>query len=279
MDEGAPLIKLAVFGQPVAKSLSPRIHGLFAEQFGLPVEYRAIEATPESFTAEVAALARAGGRGCNVTVPFKNAAWRLATRCSEDANRAEAANTLVFTPGEWYADSTDGGGLAGDLEQGNGFDIGGSRICLLGAGGAAGSVLAALMRRRPDRIVVANRTGEKAAGLAEGHADLGPVEAARLDELASHGPFDLVINATSMGHRGAAPPLPPGLFAEGALCYDMNYGAAAAPLETACRELGVLYSDGLGMLVGQAALSFRIWTGESPDTAPVLAALRGAAGE
>ena len=279
MDEGAPLIKLAVFGQPVANSLSPRIHGLFATQFGLPVEYRAIESTPERFSADVAALAREGGRGCNVTVPFKKAAWRLAARCSEDANRAGAANTLVFTPGEWFADSTDGGGLAGDLEQGAGFEIGGSRICLLGAGGAAGSVLAALLRRGPAGIVIANRTGEKAARLAAGHADLGPVAAARLDELAARGPFDLVINATSLGHRGESPALPPGLFAAGALCYDMNYGAAAAPLETACGEIGVRYSDGLGMLVGQAALSFAIWTGKKPDTAPVLQALRAAPGE
>lgn len=273
------MIRLAVFGQPIAKSLSPRIHGLFAKQFGLPVEYSAIESTAETFSEQVAELAREGGRGCNITLPFKNHAWRLAARCSDDANRAEAANTLVFTPGEWYADNTDGGGLVGDLEQNCGITLKGRKICLLGAGGAAGGVLAALLRAGPESITVANRTRDKAVDLAARHGDLGNARGTGLDEMAGLGPFDLVINATSAGHGGTAPALPASLFGADAFCYDMNYGAASAPLRQFCGDIDVPYADGLGMLVGQAALSFAIWTGEKPDTAPVLEALRAAAGK
>jgi len=278
MDQGSPLIRLAVFGQYVAKSQSPRIHGLFAEQFGLPIEYAAIEVTQASFTDQVRELANNGARGCNVTVPFKNEAWRFANRCSENANRAEAANTLVFSDGECYADNTDGGGLVNDLESGNGFQIRNQRICLLGAGGAAGGVLAALLERKPASIVVANRTIAKAVELAKRHEDLGPVSGSGLKAISEAAPYDLLINATSQGHGGAAPELSSGLFASGGLCYDMNYGAASLPLKRHCSKDGIRYSDGLGMLVGQAALSFQIWTGKTPDTASVLEKLR-AAGE
>ena len=278
MDQGPPLIQLAVFGQYVSKSLSPRIHGMFARQFALSIEYTAIETTRENFAAQVRELARNGARGCNVTVPFKNDAWKLATRSSEHASRAEAANTLVFDEVEWYADNTDGGGLVDDLERGNGIQIRGRRICLLGAGGAAGGVLAALLKRQPDIILVANRSAEKARQLARRHADLGPVTGAGLDAPGEAAPFDLLINATSQGHGGAAPDVPASLFAPGGLCYDMNYGAASLPLREQCRQRGIVYSDGLGMLVGQAALSFRSWTGKTADTESVLQALR-AAGE
>ena len=279
MDEGAPLIRLAVFGQPVAKSLSPRIHKLFADQFGLPLDYTAREATPATFSEQVSELAREGGLGCNVTLPFKNAAWQLAARCSEDAARAEAANTLVFTPGDWYADNTDGRGLVDDLEGNAGVTLAGSRICLLGAGGAAAGVLAALLRAGPSRVTVLNRSGDKAVDLAARHADLGQVAGGGLENAGEAGPFDLLVNATSLGHHGAAAPLQAAWFARGAICYDMNYGPASVPLGTLCGKLGVPYSDGLGMLVGQAALSFALWTGKKPDTAPVLAALREAAGK
>ena len=279
MDEGAPLIRLAVFGQPVAQSLSPRIHKLFADQFGLPLDYTAREATPDTFSEYVSQLAREGGLGCNVTLPFKNAAWRLAARCSEDAARAEAANTLVFTPGDWYADNTDGRGLVDDLECNARVMLAGSRICLLGAGGAAAGVLAALLRSGPSRIAILNRSGDKAVDLAARHADLGQVTGGGLDAAGEAGPFDLLVNATSQGHHGAAPPLQAAWFAREALCYDMNYGPASAPLDKLCGKFGVRYCDGLGMLVGQAALSFALWTGKQPDTAPVLTALRVAAGK
>ena len=167
MAEGPDLIRLAVFGQPVAHSLSPRIHAQFARQCGLAVDYRAIEATADTFYERVRELAGQGGRGCNVTVPFKNAAWRLARRRSERSDLAEAANTLCFDADGWFADNTDGGGLLFDLEIGAGRSLEGARICLLGAGGAAAGVTAALLQARPSLLLIANRSASRAAALAE----------------------------------------------------------------------------------------------------------------
>jgi shikimate dehydrogenase len=273
---GTQLIRLAIFGQPVAQSLSPRIHPLFAKQFDLQVDYRAIEATPATFPALVAELAAQGGRGCNITVPLKSEAWRLAATSSETAQRAQAANTLLFeTRDYWVADNTDGPGLVADLESGLGCDLSGARICLLGAGGAAAGVLGPLLNAGPDCVVIANRTVDRARRLARGHDDLGALQTARLSEVAAHAPFDLVINATSLGHQGRAPEIEASWLRPGGLCYDMNYGAAAAPLADHCALRGIRYSDGLGMLVRQAALSFCLWTGRKPETADVLTQLRG----
>lgn len=276
MAQGAPLIRLAVFGQPVSQSLSPRIHGLFARQCGLDVEYRAIEASADTFRQQLEQLASAGGLGCNVTAPLKNEAWRIADRASAGADRAEAANTLHFSENEWYADNTDGGGLVWDLRTSQGFELPGTRVCLLGAGGAAAGVLGTLLSNGPEVVFVANRTVEKAQGLAQRHIDIGPVEVCALDAIAGTGPFDLVINATSLGHRGQAPEVAPAWLADGGLCYDMNYGGAARPLRERCRKQGMPYRDGLGMLVGQAALSFELWTGKKPDATAALKRLAGA---
>lgn len=273
--EKASPIRLAVFGRPVRRSLSPRIHSLFASQAGLQVDYRAIEATPETFPDLVSELAASGGRGCNVTVPLKQDAWRLADRASDSALRAHAANTLVFyRAGELYADNTDGQGLVADLQSTGGVRLAGTRICLLGAGGAAAGVLGALLRAEPVSLVIANRTRERAGQLAESHADLGRVDVCSPDNVDANGPFDLVINATSLGHEGGAPDIDPGWLEPGGLVYDMNYGQAAQPLLRQCEVRGIRYADGLGMLVRQAALSFRLWTGISPDPSPVLKQLR-----
>ena len=273
------VIRLAVFGNPIAQSLSPAIHRAFAQQCGLNIDYRTIEANSDSFPGEVMALARQGGRGCNITAPFKHAAWKLARQCSDNAQRAQAANTLVFeSPGEWYADSTDGMGLVNDLKSGANTDLKGARICLLGAGGAAAGVLAALLACDPELIVLANRTLERARKLTESHADLGEIAPCIPAELQNEAPFDLFINATSLGHRGQSPVLSSDWLNPDALCYDMNYGTAAEPLRAVCREHGIPYSDGLGMLVGQAALSFTLWTGETPDTGAVLDQLRSTPG-
>lgn len=271
----SPPIRLAVFGSPVAHSLSPRIHGLFARQCGLRVDYRAVEASAATFAGLVRALAEQGGRGCNVTVPFKQAAWELAARSSEESTRARAANTLVFEPdGTWYADNTDGAGLVDDLAARPGCRLAGARICLLGAGGAAAGILGALLRARPASVVIANRTPERARQLAERHADLGALDTCSPAEIGARAPFELLINSTSAGHDGVAPALAREWLAPGGLCYDLNYGGAAAPLTLACERLGIAYSDGLGMLVGQAARSFQLWTGQRPDAAAVLAELR-----
>jgi len=271
------MIKLAVFGKPVVHSLSPRIHGLFADQCGLEVDYQAIEATPESFPGLVTGLAGSGGRGCNITVPLKHDAWKLAGRCSESASRAQAANTLVFDgANDWYADSTDGMGLVNDLRSISACRLSGARLCLIGAGGAAASVLGALLRSGPDSVLIANRTKERAMKLSQAHSDLGKIDICTPAELDSQAPFDLVINATStsLGHGGKAPELSPSWFKPDGLCYDMNYGKAAEPLRQLCLESNIRYSDGLGMLVAQAALSFELWTDQAPDPAEVLASLR-----
>jgi shikimate dehydrogenase len=274
-----PVIRLAVFGNPVTQSLSPRIHGLFAEQCGLKVDYQAIEASKESFPELTRALALQGGRGCNITAPFKNAAWQLAHRSSDSARRAQAANTLVFeSETDWYADSTDGKGLVNDLLSTTSLKMAGLRICLLGAGGAAASVLAALLRAQPEAVVIANRSLDRANQLAKTHSDLGIVEVCTPDALPTRAPFDLIINATSLGHSGESPGLESSWLNPGALCYDMNYGPAAEPLRRSCMDKGIKYSDGLGMLVGQAALSFQLWTGKIPDASAVLCHLRGTPG-
>lgn len=269
-------MKLAVFGKPVKHSLSPRIHGLFAGQFGLPIDYRAIEATTASFRELVTGLADGGGVGCNITAPLKNEAWKLATRRSENANRARAANTLVFGDShDWFADSTDGPGLVADLQSLPGCQPEGARICLLGAGGAAASVLGSLLEAGPKLVYIANRSRDRAAKLARSHADLGPVDCGTPAELDSLPPFDLVINATSLGHEGRAARFSSSWLTGRGYCYDMNYATAARPLRLLCSQENIPYSDGLGMLVGQAALSFKLWTGHTPDTTAVLQALRG----
>ena len=271
------LIKLAVFGKPVVHSLSPRIHGLFAKQCGLEVDYRAIEATPESFPGLVANLAGNGGRGCNITVPLKRDAWKLAGRCSDNAARAQAANTLVFHgANDWYADSTDGMGLVNDLQSIPACRLSGARLCLIGAGGAAARVLGALLHSGPESVLIATRTKKRATKLMQAHAGLGKIEICTPAELSSMAPFDLVINATSIGHGGTAPELSPSWLKPGGFCYDMNYGKAAEPLRQKCLENSIRYSDGLGMLVAQAALSFQLWTDQAPGTTEVLMALRRA---
>ena len=274
MDPGPPVIRLAVFGKPVTHSLSPHIHGQFARQLGLVVDYRAIEATPESFPGQVKDLIADGGRGCNVTVPLKQAAWMLAADSSPSAQRARAANTLVFD-GDIFADNTDGQGLLDDLSTLPGALVEGARICLVGAGGAAAGILASLLHAHPKRVVIANRTPARAQELADRHADLGQIDTCAPADLGEQAPFDLLINATSRGHQGSSPALDPAWFTPGGLCYDLNYGSAAAPLKRACETADIPYADGLGMLVGQAALSFELWTGKRPDVGPVLREMRG----
>lgn len=274
MAERNAVTRLAVFGQPVKHSLSPAIHRQFARQANAGVDYQAIEATPETFAQAVRELQLKGGRGCNITAPFKHAAWQLAQRCSDSARRAEAANTLVFDgPDDWYADSTDGRGLLRDLQRLIG-SLGGRRILILGAGGAAAGLLGDVLEQAPATTVVANRSLARAEALAERFADVGEVRTCSLEDLAGLPAFDLLLNATSLGHAGGHPGLHAGLLRPGGLCYDLNYGAAAEPLRAYCQQLGLNYHDGLGMLVEQAALSFELWMGFMPRTDEVLRQLR-----
>ena len=282
------MIRLAVFGSPVSQSRSPDIHRLFARQLGLQVDYQAIEATTEAFPRLLEELAAQGGRGCNVTVPLKHEAWELAQNCSDSASQARAANTLLFeSANEWFADNTDGRGLVRDLTSNLDRQLEGSRVCIIGAGGAVAGILADLLAQNPASIHIANRTLERAERLCESFADFvcrSPLagetnisnppptnlEAISLQALQAQDPFDLIINATSLGHRGNHPGLPPSIFHPTSLCYDLNYGAAAEALKKFCFEAKINYQDGLGMLVEQAALSFELWTGSLPDTGPVL---------
>ena len=267
--------RYAVVGNPVAHSLSPQIHAAFARQTGADVEYTRLPAPLDGFAASVNAFRAGGGRGVNVTLPFKLEAWRLATRRSERAEQAAAANTLKFDGDEIFGDNTDGAGLTRDIEINLGVVLAGKRILLLGAGGAARGVLLPLIERKPVALVIANRTHDKARDLAAQCSRWGRCVARRIYELGADGGFDVVINATSASVAGALPPLGAGVFAPGALAYDMMYGEKAALFLNFSRTQGAaMVADGLGMLVEQAAESFFVWRGVRPHTAPVMAQLR-----
>ena len=275
------MIRLAVFGSPISQSQSPAIHGRFAQQCGLDIDYRAIEANASSFAGLLQNLVDRGARGCNITAPLKNEAWKLAHSATDSAERAQAANTLLFREADvWLADNTDGRGLIQDLAANLNLEIAGSQICIIGAGGATAGILGDLLEQGPASITIANRTLERAQDLQETFSVVSravpesTVKAISLDDLATSDPFDLIINATSQGHAGGCPDLPPAMLLPGSLCYDLNYGNAAEPMRAYCRQAGIRYEDGLGMLVEQAALSFELWTGSRPETSPVLKALR-----
>ncbi len=260
----------AVFGNPIGHSKSPRIHAEFARQTGQDLRYTAIEAPLDGFQATVRAFRDGGGRGANVTVPFKEQAHALADRRSERAEAAGAVNTLTFVDGDILGDNTDGAGLVNDLRVNLGLDPAGLRILLLGAGGAARGVGLPLMQRRPARLFIANRTASKALDLAR----LFGCDGGGFDALEGQR-FDLVVNATAASLAGELPPLPDDLFAPGALAYDRMYGLET-PFMAFARARGAQVADGLGMLVEQAAEAFHVWRGVRPDTAPVIALLREA---
>jgi shikimate dehydrogenase len=246
---------------------------MFAEQFGKRIDYQAIETNAEDFSGHLQQLVAQGALGCNVTVPLKFQAWQLAQRASRSAQRAQAVNTLVFEHADdWFGDSTDGRGLVRDIRVNLDRKMGGARICIIGAGGAAAGILGDLLDHEPKDIVVANRSFERAQKLAGNFGSAVTCQA--LGEVGEGAPFDLVINATSSGHSGQWPELPHVMFHSESLCYDLNYGSAAEPLRVFCDDGNIQYQDGLGMLVEQAALSFTLWTGLKPDTAPVLRALK-----
>ncbi|MBW8371042.1 MAG: shikimate dehydrogenase [Thiobacillus sp.] len=262
--------RYAVFGHPIAHSKSPQIHVAFARQTGQDMTYEAILAPLDGFADSVAAFIAAGGRGANVTVPFKEEAYRLANRLSARAQRAGAVNTLVFDGGI-LGDNTDGAGLVADLTRNLGCALAGKRILLLGAGGAARGVIEPLLEQQPAALVIANRTVGRAQELAElfGHG----IRACGFEE--TGGPYDVVINATAASLAGELPPLSSALFTDDTLAYDMMYGRDT-PFLTFARSHGAATADGLGMLVEQAAEAFALWRGVRPDTAPVITSLRAA---
>jgi len=266
--------RYAVFGNPIGHSKSPLIHTAFARATGQDLSYEALLAPLDGFAAAVVDFASGGGRGANVTVPFKEEAFRLSASLSERAARAGAVNTLVLENGTIHGDNTDGAGLVQDLQHNLGFPLAGKRILLLGAGGASRGALAPLLATVPASLHIANRTAAKAEALARDFADLGPVAGGGYDDLAGKS-FDLVINATSASLSGDLPPLPAGIFAPGGLAYDMMYGKGDTPFLAFAREQGAArLADGLGMLVEQAAEAFLVWRGVRPQTAALLQQLR-----
>lgn len=261
--------RYAVIGNPVAHSKSPWIHARFASACGQDIQYGRIEAPPGGFVAAVDAFRASGGKGLNVTLPFKEEAFRYASRRSHRAEAARAVNTLAFGD-EVLGDTTDGVGLVRDLSLNLGFRLEGRAVLLMGAGGAAQGVVQALQEAGIAALTIANRTEPKARALAERFG----CEAAGYGALAGRR-FELVVNATSAGLAGEAPALPEGVLRAGVLAYDMVYGRET-PFLAAARAAGARTSDGLGMLVEQAAESFFLWRGVRPDTSPLLAELRAA---
>lgn len=269
--------KYAVIGNPIAHSKSPLIHEAFAKLTGQDISYEGILAPLDSFDVTVRELIKQGYKGVNVTVPFKFEAFQLANQYSSSTLGAGAANTLSFKNQTITADNTDGAGLVRDIEQNLNVQIAGKRVLLIGAGGAAEGVLRPIIESKPKLITVANRTLDKAIGMikkVEAQSQFGSttLSACTFDELQGQA-FDIVINATSVGLSDTALPIPNAIFANGCLAYDMMYGRET-PFMKLATDNGAQVSDGLGMLVEQAAEAFYIWRGVRPETHSVMQQIR-----
>lgn len=267
--------KYAVFGNPIKHSKSPQIHSIFATQSDQLLTYRAHLVELGKFKEAARAFFDNGGRGLNITVPFKLDAYEFAEQLSGRARRAGAVNTLARQDdGSIYGDNTDGAGLIRDISENLAWELSAKRILILGAGGAVRGVIEPLLRKKPALLLIANRTVEKAQQLAVDFSDLGTVEACSYDALYGN-QFDLVINGTSASLAGELPPLPAQLLSDNSRCYDMMYGAEPSRfMRWAAENAAWAVADGLGMLVEQAAESFCIWRGVRPKTRPVIEQLR-----
>ncbi|QHS10476.1 shikimate dehydrogenase [Sinimarinibacterium sp. NLF-5-8] len=265
--------RYAVIGQPIAHSRSPFIHARFAAQTGQALTYEALEIAPADLRARLTQLHAQGYCGLNATLPHKIEALALCESLTARAQNAGAANTLVRTAHGWHGDNTDGQGCLLDLQR-LGFAVRAQRVLILGAGGAVRGILEPLLGEKPALLAIANRSPEKPAQLARDFAALGAIQPCTFESLQNTG-FDLVINATSAGHSGAFIPLSAGVLRRHGNAYDLSYGHAFTPFAAWARaQEAANISDGLGMLVGQAAAAFALWRGVRPDIAPVLAALR-----
>ncbi len=264
--------KYAVIGNPISHSKSPLIHQMFAEQTRQDISYEAIEAPLDGFANTIQRLRDTGYKGCNITVPFKHEAFKLANEHSDRARAAHAVNTFVFQDGIILGDNTDGVGLVSDIEQNLGCKLLFKHVLLMGAGGAAHGVIWPLFNAGA-AIIIANRSMDKAEQLAAEFEGVGTVFAKSYEALAGQ-QFDIVINATSSSLSDDLPPLPDGLFKPSSLAYDMMYGKQTPFLRFAQEQGAGQLADGLGMLVEQAAVAFHKWRGVSPDSAPVIAQLR-----
>lgn len=266
--------RYAVIGNPVAHSRSPFIHTEFAREEGISIVYESLCAEKDNFVSVVNAFMETGGRGLNVTLPFKENAFRMATECTERACAAEAVNTITFRDGKVYGDNTDGVGLVRDIVKNLDVPITGKRVLILGAGGAARGIIVPLFAEHPAQLTIANRTLIKAEALVHRFSRWGVCNAVSYHKLVGER-FDVVINATSSSLHNELPPIPVGLFSARTLAYDMVYGKGLTPfLRRAQSENAGMLADGVGMLVEQAAESWLIWRGTRPGTRRVTHKLR-----
>jgi len=273
-DFGKKIDDYAVMGNPISHSKSPSIHTLFAQQTQQSILYTAIHVDLGGFKQAVGNFVAAGGKGLNITVPFKQEAWELVSERSDRAERAGAINTIKIEDGTLFGDNTDGVGLVNDLTQNHNIDLKDKNILLMGAGGAARGVLIPLLEQNPGSLFIANRTPDKAKDLADDFSDAGNIKGGGYEAI-SDLTFDVVINATAASLQGDLPPLPDTLLNDNASCYDMMYGAKATPfMQWATSHNAETVLDGLGMLVEQAAESFFIWRGVKPETKAVIVKLR-----
>lgn len=265
----------AVIGNPIHHSKSPIIHMEFARQTHQDIQYNAILAPLESFAATVSAFQQKGGKGLNVTLPFKQEAYTLSTRLTDRANAAQAVNTLKFDQNHpILGDNTDGAGLIRDIEVNQEIPIAGKSILLMGAGGAARGVILPLLERKPRLLAIANRTQTKAELLQTQFSSHGQIVSGHFQDFSGES-FDIVINATSASLQDKLPPLPIGLFKETTLAYDMMYSQNLTPFLIFAQQQGARYlADGIGMLVEQAAESFYVWRGIRPETRKIIEMLK-----
>lgn len=274
-DSPSGVDQYAVFGNPIAHSKSPRIHTEFAEQTGQQLQYTKQLVAEDKFAEAARAFFNNGGRGLNITVPFKLDAYSFADQLTARAECAGAVNTLALqADGSILGDNTDGCGMVSDITEHLGWSIRNKRVLILGAGGAVRGVLQPLLSQQPAQLVIANRTLTKAIELVQRFENIGLVTACAFSDLSGQ-QFDLVINGTSASLSGQLPPLPDDLLSADAACYDMMYGAEPTVFLQWAKDHGCKHSaDGLGMLVGQAAESFAWWRGVRPAVEPVIAQLR-----
>ena len=271
--------RYAVFGNPIAHSKSPQIHTLFAQQTKQSLTYTAELAEIGQFEPAVRNFINNNGKGLNITVPFKEDAWKIASKRSERAQRAGAVNTLSLLPdGSLYGDTTDGVGLVRDLMQNHKITLTDKDILVIGAGGAVRGVLESILEQNPKSLLITNRTAHKAVRLADDFSDMGNIRGCGLDDTEStysHGNFDIVINGTSASLQGDLPALPESIFKKNSCSYDMMYAKQETPFMQWSASCGAEnISDGLGMLVEQAAESFYLWRQVRPETASVIEQIR-----
>jgi len=264
--------KYAVIGNPIHHSLSPTIHAQFSKQTGLSMSYEKILAPLDGFTAAVNNFVSSGALGFNITIPFKIEAYDLVDDCTLNAKTSGAVNTIKVENGTLYGENTDGIGLVNDLCNNLQQTIKGKDILILGAGGATQGILLPLLECQPERILVANRTKTKSLKLANNYSEYGKVCGFGLDQIKAK-PVDIIINATSASLDGKMPEIPSGV-ATGALCYDLMYGRQTPFMEWSRENSALEVSDGLGMLVEQAASAFAFWYDITPETKEVIKSLR-----